>query len=279
MSLKFTKMHGLGNDFVVFDGIRQTVALSPESIRKIADRRTGVGCDQVLVVESSDRPGVDFRYRIYNADGGEVEQCGNGVRCFALFVRDQGLTDNDEIAVETLSGVITPRVLADNRVEVNMGAPRFDPKEIPFTADSIQTQYELDVGGKMVSIAAVSMGNPHAIQVVDDVENAPVSTQGPLIEGHQRFPQRVNAGFMQIVDRDTIRLRVYERGVGETRACGTGACAAMVVGRQMGQVNDRVAVDLPGGRLEIAWQGNDESVFMTGPAMSVYEGDIDIAKL
>ena len=279
MSLIFTKMHGLGNDFVVFDAIRQTVTLTAESIRKIADRRTGIGCDQVLVVESSDRPGVDFRYRIYNADGGEVEQCGNGVRCFALFVRDKGLTDKDEIAVETLSGVITVRVIFDNQVEVNMGVPRFDPREIPFTADALQALYELDVAGEIVEIAAVSMGNPHAIQVVDNIESAPVSIQGPLIEGHRRFPQRVNAGFMQIVDRETIRLRVYERGVGETRACGTGACAAMVVGRQMGRVDDRVAVELPGGKLEIAWTGNDEPVFMTGPAISVYEGEIDFVRL
>ncbi len=276
MSLIFTKMHGLGNDFVVFDGIRQTVELSSGLIRQIADRQTGIGCDQVLLVESSDRPGIDFRYRIYNADGGEVEQCGNGIRCFALFVRDKGLTDKDEIAVETLSGVITPRVLSSNQVEVNMGTPRFDPKEVPFVADELQTTYDLDVAGQPITISAVSMGNPHAIQVVDDVESAPVSTQGPLIESHPRFPQRVNSGFMQIVGRDHIRLRVYERGVGETRACGTGACAAMVVGRQLGRVDDRVAVDLPGGRLEIAWAGDDKPVFMTGPAVSVFEGEIDL---
>jgi diaminopimelate epimerase len=272
-------MHGLGNDFVVFDAIRQSVALSPELIRQIADRRTGIGCDQVLLVESSDRSGVDFRYRIYNADGGEVEQCGNGVRCFALFVRDKGFTDKAEIAVETLSGVIYPRVLSDNQVEVNMGAPRFDPKEIPFTADGIQTTYGLDVAGESITIGAVSMGNPHAVQVVGDIENAPVSTQGPLIENHPRFPQRVNAGFMQIIGRDHIRLRVYERGAGETRACGTGACAAMVVGRQMGLVNDRVAVDLPGGRLDISWAGDDKPVIMTGPAVSVFEGEINLDRL
>lgn len=279
MPLIFTKMHGLGNDFVVFDGIRQTVALSSGLIRQIADRQTGIGCDQVLLVESSDRPGVDFRYRIYNADGGEVEQCGNGVRCFALFVRDKGLTDKDEIAVATLSGVTTARVLSGNQVEVNMGTPRFHPEEIPFTADELQTTYELDVAGESIAIGAVSMGNPHAVQLVDDVENTPVSTQGPLIENHSRFPQRVNAGFMQIVGRDHIRLRVYERGAGETRACGTGACAAMVVGRQMGRVDDRVAVDLPGGRLEIAWEGDDTPVFMTGPAVSVFEGKIDLDRL
>lgn len=279
MSVIFTKMHGLGNDFVVFDAIRQSVALSPELIRQIADRRTGIGCDQVLLVESSDRSGVDFRYRIYNADGGEVEQCGNGVRCFALFVRDKGFTDKAEIAVETLSGVIYPRVLSDNQVEVNMGAPRFDPKEMPFTADGIQATYELDVAGESITIGAVSMGNPHAVQVVGDIENAPVSTQGPLIENHPRFPQRVNAGFMQIIGRDHIRLRVYERGAGETRACGTGACAAMVVGRQMGLVNDRVAVDLPGGRLDISWAGDDKPVIMTGPAVSVFEGEINLDRL
>ncbi len=279
MSVIFTKMHGLGNDFVVFDAIRQSVVLSPELIRQIADRRTGIGCDQVLLVESSDRSGVDFHYRIYNADGGEVEQCGNGVRCFALFVRDKGFTDKTEIAVETLSGVIYPRVLSDNQVEVNMGAPRFDPKEIPFTADGIQDTYELEVAGNNITIGAVSMGNPHAVQVVGDIESAPVSTQGPLIENHPRFPQRVNAGFMQIIGRDHIRLRVYERGAGETSACGTGACAAMVVGRQMGLVDDRVAVDLPGGRLDIAWAGDDKPVIMTGPAVSVFEGEINLDRL
>lgn len=279
MSLMFTKMHGLGNDFVVFDAIRQSVALSPELIRQIADRRTGIGCDQVLLVESSDLSGADFRYRIYNADGGEVEQCGNGVRCFALFVRDKGFTDKTEIAVETLSGVIYPRVLSDNQVEVNMGAPRFDPNEIPFTADGIQTTYELDVADENITIGAVSMGNPHAVQVVGDIDSAPVSAQGPLIESHPRFPQRVNAGFMQIIGRDHIRLRVYERGAGETRACGTGACAAMVVGRQMGLVDDRVAVDLPGGRLHIAWAGDDKPVIMTGPAVSVFEGEINLDRL
>jgi len=276
MSLIFTKMHGLGNDFVVFDAIRQTVVLSPESIRQIADRRTGIGCDQVLLVESSDRPGVDFRYRIYNADGGEVEQCGNGARCFALFVRDKGFTDKAEIAVETLSGIITPRILSSNQVEVNMGTPRFDPGQIPFTANGIQTTYELDVAGQSISIGAVSMGNPHAVQVVNDIESAPVSTQGPLIENHPRFPLRVNAGFMQIIGRDHIRLRVFERGAGETRACGTGACAAVVVGRQMGLVDDRVVVDLPGGRLDITWAGGDKPVIMTGPALSVFEGEIDL---
>lgn len=279
MLLSFTKMHGLGNDFVVFDGVRQSVTLSADTIRKLADRRTGIGCDQVLVVESSERADADFRYRIYNADGGEVEQCGNGVRCFALFVRDKGLTDSDKISVETLSGVITPRVLSDNQIEVNMGAPRFDPKDIPFTADALQKEYELSVGNEKITIGAVSIGNPHAVQLVDDVDSAPVASQGPLIESHPRFSQRVNAGFMQIVDRSNIRLRVYERGVGETRACGTGACAAMVVGRQMGRVDDRVGVDLPGGRLEISWAGDNEPVFMTGPAVSVFDGEIDIARL
>jgi len=276
MLLKFTKMHGLGNDFVVFDGIQQTVGLSPDAIRQIADRRTGIGCDQVLIVEPPSQSGADFRYRIFNADGSEVEQCGNGVRCFALFVRDKGFTDKDEIAVETLSGVIYPRVLSNNLVEVDMGTPEFDPKEIPFVAEDRQTTYELDVGGESITIGAVSMGNPHAVQVVVDVDKAPVSVQGPLIECHERFPQRVNAGFMQVIDRGHIRLRVYERGVGETRACGTGACAAMAVGRQMGLVDDRVTVDLPGGSLDISWVGSDKPVFMTGPAVTVFEGEIDL---
>jgi diaminopimelate epimerase len=269
-------MHGLGNDFVVFDAIHQSLSLTPEQIRHIADRRFGVGCDQVLVVEAPTRSGVDFRYRIYNADGGEVEQCGNGARCFARFVRDQGLTDKDEIAVETRSGVIYPRIQPDNEVTVNMGVPQFEPKDVPFDAPAREPRYALDLDGEQLEIGVVSMGNPHAVQVVHDVESAPVVEQGPKFQRHARFPRRVNAGFMQVLDRGHIRLRVYERGVGETLACGTGACAAVAVGRQMGLLDDRVAVELPGGRLSIVWEGEGQPVYMTGPAVTVFEGEIDL---
>lgn len=276
MATRFTKMHGLGNDFVVFDAIHQSISLTPEQIRHIADRRFGVGCDQVLVVEDPTRTGVDFRYRIYNADGGEVEQCGNGARCFARFVRDKGLTDKDEIAVETRSGVIYPRIQPDNEVTVNMGVPQFEPKDVPFDAPARESRYTLDLDGEQLEIGVVSMGNPHAVQVVPDVESAPVVEQGPKLQRHARFPRRVNAGFMQVLDRGHIRLRVYERGVGETLACGTGACAAVAVGRQMGLLDDRVAVELPGGRLNIVWEGEGQPVYMTGPAVTVFEGEIDL---
>jgi diaminopimelate epimerase len=272
-------MHGLGNDFVVFDAISQPVSLSPELIRRIADRRFGIGCDQVLVVSPSSRADVDFRYRIYNSDGGEVEQCGNGARCFARFVRDKGLTDKDEIAVETSAGVIYPRIQSDNDVLVNMGVPRFEPKDIPFDAEVCKTTYEIDLDGEPVTVGVVSMGNPHAVQVVTDIDTAPVLEQGPLFQHHRRFPQRVNAGFMQILNRKHIRLRVFERGVGETLACGTGACAAVVVGRQMGLLDGRVMVELPGGRLNITWEGEGQPVYMTGPAVSVFDGEIDLDSL
>lgn len=276
MATRFTKMHGLGNDFVVFDAIHQSLLLTPEQIRHIANRRFGIGCDQVLVVEAATQPGVDFRYRIYNADGGEVEQCGNGARCFARFVRDKGLTDKDEIAVETRSGIIYPRIRADDAVTVNMGVPQFEPKDVPFDAPAREPSYSLDLDGEHVDIGVVSMGNPHAVQVVSDVDMARVAEQGPRIQQHARFPQQANAGYMQVLDRGHIRLRVYERGVGETLACGTGACAAVAVGRQMGLLDDRVAVELPGGRLDIAWEGEGQPVYMTGPAVSVFEGEIDL---
>lgn len=279
MLTRFTKMHGLGNDFVVFDAISQPVSLSPELIRRIADRRFGIGCDQVLVVSPSSSVDVDFRYLIYNSDGGEVEQCGNGARCFARFVRDKGLTDKDEIAVETSAGVIYPRIQSDNDVLVNMGVPRFEPKDIPFDAEVRKTTYEIDLDGEAVTVGVVSMGNPHAVQVVPDIDTAPVLEQGPLFQHHRRFPQRVNAGFMQVLDRKHIRLRVFERGVGETLACGTGACAAVVVGRQMGLLDGRVMVELPGGRLDIAWEGEGQPVYMTGPAVSVFDGEIDLDSL
>ncbi len=272
-------MHGLGNDFVVLDGVRQSFSLAPSQIRKIADRRLGIGCDQVLVVTASDKKDIDFRYRIFNADGGEVAQCGNGARCFARFVREKGLTDKREFAVETLSGVIYPVIEADGQVKVNMGVPQFDPAQVPFQAGLRQAVYNLDVGGVLVPVSVLSIGNPHAVQIVEDVERAPVERQGPMIENHFRFPQRVNAGYMQIVDRAHIRLRVYERGAGETLACGSGACAAVVVGRLRGMLDDTVEVLVRGAVLHIAWQGEGEPVWMTGPATTVYDGSINMDNL
>ena len=276
MSLKFTKMHGAGNDFVVIDGIRQSVALSPEQIRLLADRHFGVGCDQLLLVEKSRRDDADFRYRIFNADGGEVEQCGNGARCFVRFVHEKKLTGKKEIVVETKSGLISPRLEDDGRITVNMGAPIFTPARIPFTSDSDAVMQPLDIDGRTVQITAVSMGNPHAVQVVDDVENAPVANQGPLIERHARFPKRVNAGFMQIMDRGHIKLRVYERGTGETLSCGTGACAAVVAGIRRGLLDDTVHVATRGGALTIHWAGAQSPVLLTGPAVTVFEGEINL---
>jgi diaminopimelate epimerase len=275
MRLRFTKMQGAGNDFVVLDGIGQQVALTPAQLRRLADRHFGVGADQILVVERPETPGVDFRYRIFNADGGEVEQCGNGARCFVRFVRDKGLTTQAEIRVETLSGIIVPRLEADGRVTVDMGRPIFDPRRVPFDTDSDALLQSLDVDGVTVRITVLSMGNPHAVQVVDDVPSAPVATLGPQIERHPRFPQRVNAGFMQLVDRHRIRLRVFERGAGETLACGTGACAAAVAGIKRGLLESPVEVETRGGQLTIMWQGADNAVWMTGPAETVFDGEIE----
>ena len=271
--LRFTKMQGLGNDFVVLDGIRQPVNLTPDQRRRLADRRLGVGCDQILVVLRTTRPDADFRYRIYNADGGEVEQCGNGARCFVKFVRDHGYTDARRIRVETAGGIITPEIGEGGEVTVDMGVPGFAPAAIPFLGGSDDVVQHLDVDGRSVEITVVSMGNPHAVQVVDDVDLAPVATQGPGLENHARFPQRVNAGYMQVVDRATIRLRVWERGAGETPACGTGACAAVVAGMRRGLLDARVRVETRGGRLDIAWPGPGASVMMTGPATTVFEGE------
>ena len=276
MLLKFTKMHGAGNDFVVLDGIRQHVHLTPEQLRMLADRHFGVGCDQILLVEKSHNPDVDFRYRIFNADGGEVEQCGNGARCFVRYVHDHKLTSKREILVETKSGLISPRLTDDGRVTVNMGAPILDPTRIPFVSDSDAPVQALDVDGTIIEISAVSMGNPHAVQLVADVEAAPVDTQGPLIERHARFPKRANAGFMQIVDRSHIKLRVFERGAGETLSCGTGACAAVVAGIRRGLLDETVHVATHGGTLTISWAGESAPVLMTGPAISVFEGEIII---
>lgn len=276
MKVKFTKMHGLGNDFVVLDGIRQSLALTPEKLKHLGDRHFGVGCDQILLVEKSHRSDVDFRYRIFNADGGEVEQCGNGARCFVRFVHEAGLTTKRDLRVETQRGVIMPRLEADGSVTVDMGVPVFAPESIPFLSDTEALVQELAVGDCVLQITAVSMGNPHAVQVVDDIDRAAVTTQGALIESHPRFPRRVNAGFMQIVGRQAIRLRVYERGAGETLSCGTGACAAVVTGISRGLLDSPVRVETRGGVLNIAWQGKGASVLMSGPAVTVFSGEIEL---
>ena len=275
MFLKFTKMHGTGNDFVVIDGVRQHISLSPEQLRLLADRHFGVGCDQILLVEKSRHEEADFRYRIFNADGGEVEQCGNGARCFVRFVHDQKLTSKREIVVETGSGLISPRLEDDGRVTANRGAPVFDPERIPFAGLGAASE-PLEVAGETLEISALSMGNPHAVQVVADVEHTPVEKLGPLIEQHPRFPKRVNAGFMQVKDRSHIRLRVYERGSGETLSCGTGACAAVVTGIRRDLLDSPVSVATRGGLLTIAWNGDGTPVLMTGPAITVFEGEINL---
>ena len=283
MKLKFTKMHGAGNDFIVVDAINQQVDLSVEQWRSLADRRFGIGADQILVVERPTQEGVDFRYRIFNYDGGEVEQCGNGSRAFVRFVVDKGLTEKRSIRVQTMSGIINPRLEDDGSVTVDMGAPRLVPAEVPFdsvgldgVAEGDDMLWPLPVGDETVLVSVVSMGNPHAVQVVADVETAPVEQTGPLIERHVRFPRRVNAGYMQVVDRGHIRLRVFERGVGETLACGTGACAAVVAGIRRGLLDSPVRVSARGGELRIAWAGADQPVYLSGPAVSVFEGEVEL---
>ena len=276
MNIKFTKMHGLGNDFVVLDATAAPMVLTAAQLRFIADRHFGVGCDQLLVVEPARTPDTDFHYRIFNADGGEVEQCGNGARCFVRFVHDRGLTAKRVIRVGTLGGVIEPRLEADGQVTVNMGVPQFEPARIPFDAPAVAPLYDLAVAEKIIKINVLSMGNPHAVQLVADVDTAPVATQGPLIESHPRFPQRVNAGYLQVLDRAHVRLRVYERGAGETLACGTGACAATVAGIQRGFLDPRVAVTTRGGDLSILWEGEGKPVLMTGPAVTVFAGEIEL---
>ena len=272
-------MHGLGNDFVVLDATEQPIALEPQQLRAIADRHFGVGCDQVLQVEPARDPGTDFYYRIFNSDGSEVEQCGNGARCFVRYVHDRGLTTKREIRVGTRSGIIVPRLEPDGQVTVDMGVPVFDPDAVPFHAPEAALIYHVDVGGRLVELSVLSMGNPHAVEIVSDVDSVPVAVEGPAIESHPRFPQRVNAGFMQIVDRRRIRLRVYERGAGETLACGTGACAAVVAGvmRDVLEANP-VTVETRGGELAISWAGNGASVLMTGPAVSVFEGELELPR-
>ncbi len=278
MLLKFTKMHGLGNDFVVVDATAAPVALMPAQLRFIANRHFGVGCDQILMVEPARSKDTDFYYRIFNADGGEVEQCGNGARCFVRYVHERGLTNKTVIRVGTLAGVIEPRLEADGQVTVNMGAPQFEPARIPLKAAAQLPLYDLLVNKKTIKINCLSMGNPHAVQVVPDVATAPVASEGPLIESHADFPQRVNAGYMQVVDRTHIRLRVYERGAGETLACGTGACAAVVAGIQRGLLDARVTVSTRGGDLVIVWAGAGQPVLMTGPAVSVFDGEMELPK-
>lgn len=276
MRLKFTKMQGLGNDFVVLDGVRHSIDLTPAQIRQIADRHFGVGCDQLLLVEKPTVPDADFRYRIFNADGGEVEQCGNGARCFARFVYDVGLTAKTEIRVQTAGGMIAPCLENNGQVTVNMGAPKFEPGQIPFVAEAQAKTYALEVNGQVFEVGVLSMGNPHAVQQVGDIETAEVGRIGAAIEAHPGFPQRVNAGFMQVLDHHHIKLRVYERGAGETLACGTGACAAAVHGMQMGLLQTPVNVAMSGGELQIHWEGYGQPVMMTGPAVVVFEGELNI---
>ncbi len=274
MELRFSKMHGLGYDFVVIDGVRQSFVPTAEQVRFLADRHFGVGCDQVLLVEPPPSADVLFRYRIWNADGGEVEQCGNGARCFAQFVREQGLTTATEIPVHTAAGRIVLHVQDDGQITVNMGVPRFDPEAIPLIAEGPQPYYDLEALDQHWMVGAVSMGNPHVVLRVEDVDAAPVATLGPALEAHPRFPRRVTAGFMQVLDTHTIRLRVFERGTGETLACGTGACAAVAVGMVQGDLQSPVQVRLPGGELHVEWGGDGQPVWMTGPATTVFEGRI-----
>jgi len=286
MKLAFTKMHGLGNDFVILDFSKKSIPITQAQAAKIADRHFGVGCDQILIVEASDREGIDFKYRILNADGGEVEQCGNGARCFAVFVRDQGLTAKSEIHVETLGGDIVLQADAQSGlVTVNMGLPNFSPADIPLAADQQQNRYQIalkqEEQGKQeqqetVEFAGVSMGNPHAVITVEDIRGGELERLGARLESHAMFPQRANIGFMQIVDRKNIKLRVYERGVGETIACGTGACAAAVCGIASGQLDNTVCVQLSGGALEISWQGDGHPVMMTGPTETVFHGKLEL---
>lgn len=276
MLLKFTKMHGLGNDFVVFDAISQKVNLSRDQLQFLADRHFGIGCDQILLVEEPTIPDADFRYRIFNSDGGEVQQCGNGARCFVQFVHEKGLTGKSRIRVETLAGIIDIERQENGQVTVNMGRPDFAPQSLPFQVPEQADHYLVNIGGAPVKLGAVSMGNPHAVIQVDNVENAPVEVWGPALESHVMFPERVNVGFMQLIDRNRIRLRVYERGAGETLACGTGACAAAVMGIKWGMLNKRVTVELTGGNLLIEWDGDHSPVLMTGPAQTVFDGQITL---
>ena len=287
MLVRFTKMHGLGNDFMLLDLISQNIHLRDEQIRELSDRRTGIGFDQLLLVEPPRNPDVDFRYRIFNSDGSEAEQCGNGARCFMRFIRDRGLTTKTKVILETNTGLIECKLEKDGNITINMGPPVLSPEQVPFIADQSMIQYELELNSSIpghpecgkkekVCISAINIGNPHAVLNVKDIDKAPVALLGPLIESHPRFPQKVNAGFMEIVSRNKIKLRVFERGVGETRACGSGACAAVVAGRLQGLLDDQVEVTLPGGILNISWRGDNSDIMQTGPACRVYEGRLQI---
>ena len=284
MRLRFTKMQGAGNDFVVLDGTRAPIVLSDAQVRVLGDRRYGVGADQILMIAPSPAPGVDFGYRIFNGGSGdEVEHCGNGARCFVRYVHDKGLSTKRTLRVQTVNNTLELRLQDDDRVTVDMNAPIFDPAQAPFDSSGLQARevngfamWPVLIAGQRIELAVLSMGNPHAVQLVDDVDTAPVDSLGPLVDGHARFARRVNAGFMQIVDSSHIRLRVYERGAGETLACGTGACAAVVAGIRLGLLDARVEVDARGGRLTIEWHGGDSHVLMTGPAETVFEGEIEL---
>jgi len=276
MKLSFTKMQGLGNDFAIFDGINQPMALSPRQIQSLADRHFGIGFDQLLLVESARSKEADFSYRIFNADGGEVEQCGNGARCFARFIHDKGLSNKRELVIETKAGLLRPRLQRDGMVAVDMGCPTFEPAEIPFIAAAPAQQYRLELGDATIELSALALGNPHAVIVVEALDSAPVETLGPAIECHPSFPERVNVGFMQILNSGQIKLRVYERGTGETLACGSGACAAVVAGIRLGLLQQRVQVALPGGLLTVEWSGDNNPVQLTGPATTVFEGTIEL---
>lgn len=275
MQLRFTKMHGTGNDFVVIDATRARFAPSPGLLRRLTDRRFGVGCDQVLVIEAPSQADVDFDYRIFNADGSEVGQCGNGSRCLARFVADQGLSGKRRLRVRTRTSILELERRDDGLVTVNMGAPRFEPRDIPLRAAARRTHYTLDMDGQPIEFGAVSMGNPHLVMEVADIDRAPVATLGPLLEAHADFPERVNVGFLQVVSREQARLRVYERGAGETLACGSGACAAVAVGRLWNRLDERVRVQVRGGELLIEWQGEGHPVRMTGPAETVFRGELE----
>jgi len=276
MRLEFSKMHGLGNDFMIIDHISQDLRLSPELIQRLSDRHTGVGFDQMLCVEAPTNPDCDFRYRIYNADGSEAEQCGNGARCFAKFVVDRGLSTKTDLRLQTSNGHITTLLRDDDLIEVDMGIPTTVPAQIPFITDVEAMSYRIAVGSDVVEVVPVSVGNPHAVLFVDSVNDAPVATLGAALSRHERFPKGVNVGFCQIIDGGFARLRVYERGVGETRACGTGACAAAVAGVITGKFGERIKISLPGGKVKIKWPGTGHALKMLGPACLVYEGHIEV---
>jgi len=277
MKITFTKMHGLGNDFVVLDAVSQPIHLTATQIRALADRHFGIGCDQILMVEPSRSVGIDFRYRIFNSDGDEVEQCGNGARCFMRFILDKGLTQKESVKVETKSGTIILYAEPNQQIRVNMGVPRFCPSDVPALFEGNALQYPVNVGDHTHHVAIVSMGNPHAVLIVDNINTAPVTTLGAALESHHCFPKRINVGFMQVIDQQNIRLRVYERGVGETLACGTGACAAAVTGKRLGVLADTINVHLAGGNLQIRWSGKENDVvWMLGSATTVFEGSIEI---